>query len=85
MNSLLYQLYTGDYDTTLERDKRQRELDRKIYDEWEKVQKRFGDSFTDRLFELEGEREELREFLYFRKGFSLGIQLMLEALTSATA
>ena len=77
MNSLLYQLYTGDYDTTLERDKRQRELDRKIYDEWEKVQKMFGDSFTDRLFELEGEREELREFLYFRKGFSLGIQLML--------
>ncbi len=80
MNSLLYQLYTGDYDTTLERDKRQRELDRKIYDEWEKVQKMFGDSFTDRLFELEGEREELREFIYF----SLGIQLMLEALTSAT-
>ena len=41
----------------------------------------------DELLKEETEKaymEELREFLYFRKGFSLGIQLMLEALTSAT-
>lgn len=40
--------------------------------------------FVNRLMEPEGEREELREFLCFRKGVSLGVRLMVEALTSAT-
>lgn len=84
MNSLLYELYSGDYDATPKSDKRQRELDQKIYGEWDKVRTMFGDNFMDQLFSLEGEREELLNFLYFQNGFRLGVQLMLEALTSAT-
>ena len=37
MDSLLYQIYSGEYDFTLERDNKQQELDRKIYAEWDKV------------------------------------------------
>lgn len=85
MNELLYKLYCGDYDSTPELDKKQRELDQKIYAEWDKVEKMFGGKFMERLFSLEGEREARREFLYFQEGFRLGVRLMLEALTSATA
>lgn len=84
MSSLLYQIYSGEYDFTLEGDKKQQELDRKIYAEWDKVGKIFGEKFMDQLFNLKGKREEMREYLYFRKGFQLGARLMLEALTAAT-
>ncbi len=83
MDSLLYQLYSGDYDTALEPNKSLREVDKKLWAERDKVHKMFGDEFMEHFLELEDEREELREFLYFQKGFSLGIRLMLEALTPA--
>ena len=84
MNRLIYQIYSGEYDFTLERDNKQQELDRKIYAEWDKGGRMFGEKFMDQLFHLEGKREEMREFPYFRKGFQLGARLMLEALTAAT-
>ena len=84
MNSLLYELYNGDYDTIPKWDLAQRELEKKIGDEWDKVQKMLGDEFVDRLLTLEAERADIRNFRYYREGFQLGVRLMLEALTSAT-
>ena len=84
MNSLLYKIYSGEYDFTPERDKEQQELYKKLYREWDKVQRMFGDKFTDRIFDLEGELEDRRSFQSYREGFRLGVQLMLDALTSAT-
>ena len=84
MNGLLYAIYSGDYDTAPERDKTWKELDKSIFAEWDKVQRMFGDEFVDHLCTLEGEREDIRDFYYYRKGFTLGVRLMLEALTSAT-
>lgn len=81
MSSLLYQIYSGEYDFTPERDKKQQELYKKLCTEWDKVQRMFGDEFMDRLLELEGERDDRRSFLYYRAGFRLGVRLMLEAVT----
>ena len=82
MNSLLYDIYSGEYDTTPERDAKRQALGRKICDEWDKVQRMFGDEFMERLFTLEAEREDWQSFQYYREGFRLGVRLMLEALTS---
>lgn len=84
MDSLLYQIYSGEYDFTPKRDKEQQELYKKLCAEWDKVQRMFGDKFTDRIFDLEGELEDRRSFQSYREGFRLGVRLMLEALTSAT-
>lgn len=84
MNSILYDIYSGGYDAIPAPDQKQRELDKKLYAEWDKVQTMFGDVFVDRLLELEGEREDWRAFRYYREGFRLGGLLMLEILTSAT-
>ena len=84
MDSLLYQIYSGEYDFNPERDETQRQLYKKRYEEWDKVQRMFGDKFTDRIFDLEGELEDRRSFQSYRAGFTLGVRLMLEALTSAT-
>ena len=83
MDSLLYQIYSGEYDFNPERDETQRQLYKKRYEEWDKVQRMFGDEFTDRVFELEGELEDRRSFQYYRAGFRLGVRLMLEAVTPA--
>ena len=84
MDSLLYQIYSGEYDFNPERDETQRQLYKKRYEEWDKVQRMFGDEFIDRVFSLEGELEDRRSFQSYRAGFTLGVRLMLEALTSAT-
>lgn len=84
MNSLLYEIYSGDYDTTLKQDKKQQELGKKICVEWDKIKDMFGDEFVERLFALEAEREEWREFHCYRMGFCTGVRLMLEAIISAT-
>lgn len=81
MSSLLYDIYSGEYDTTSERDAKRKTLGRKICDEWDKVQRMFGDEFMERLFALEAEREDWQAFQYYREGFRLGVRLMLEALT----
>ena len=83
MENLLYQIYSGEYDFTPERDEKQQELQKQLYAEWDKVQRMFGDEFTDRVFELEGELEDRRSFQYYRAGFRLGVRLMLEAVTPA--
>ena len=83
MDSLLYQIYSGEYDFTPERGNEQQKLEEKLFAEWNKVQKLLGDEFMDRLLELEGERDDWRGFQYYRAGFTLGSRLMLEALTAA--
>lgn len=85
MDSLLYDIYNGDYDITPKWDKKQREMTEKLCAEWDKVQTMFGDQFLDRLLELEGERDDQRAFHYYREGVRLDVRLMLEALTSPTA
>ena len=80
MTSVLREIFNDKYDITPKRDKTQQELDEKLCAEWDKVQRMFGDKFIDRLFELEGEKEEWRAFHYYREGFRLGVRLMLEAL-----
>ena len=83
MDSLLYQLYAGDYDTTLKPDKEMRELDKKLWAERDKVQRMFGDAFMEHFLEVEDEWEDLRSFYFYQAGFRLGIRLMLEALRPA--
>lgn len=80
MKSLLREIFDGEYDITPKRDKEQQKLEQKIYEEWDKVQGAFGDEFIDRLFDLEGEKEDWRAFRYYQAGFRLGVRLMLEAL-----
>lgn len=84
MNSLLYKLYSGEYDFNPERDGTQQQLYKKRYEEWDKVQRVFGDEFIERVFRLEGELSDRRAFQCYREGFTLGVRLMIEALTSAT-
>ena len=81
MNSLLYDLYNGDYDITPKPDEKQQKLLKQLCIEWDKVQTMFGDKFLDHLMELEGEREDRLAFHYYQEGFRLGVRLMMEALT----
>ena len=80
MKDILREIFDDKYDITPKRNKEQQELEQKIYEEWEKVQRMLGDEFADRLFFLEGEREDWRAFHYYQAGFRLGVRLMLEAL-----
>ncbi len=80
MENILSQIFSGDYDTTPKRDKKQQELCDQIYAELEKVQAVFGTDFLNRLFDLEAEQQELQHYHYYRSGFLLGARLMLEAL-----
>ena len=80
MKDILREIFDDKYDITPKRNKEQQELEQKIYEEWEKVQRMLGDEFVDRLFKLEGEREDWQTFHYYRAGFRLGVRLMLEAL-----
>ena len=80
MESILYQLFIGDYDITPRPDKKQQQLVQRILGEWEEIEEALGQEFVDRLTELEGEREDWRNYQYFRSGFRLGIRLVLEAL-----
>ena len=80
MESILYQIFNGDYDITPKRDKKQQELCDKRTAELEKVQAVFGIEFMDRLFDLEAEEEVQENYQYYRSGFLLGARLMLEAL-----
>lgn len=80
MNEILRELFDGEYDVTPKRDKKQQQICEQLCAEWDKVQRMFGDEFVDRLFELEGEKEDWRAFRYYQAGFRLGVRLMLEAL-----
>ena len=83
MDNLLYTIYNGDYDISMKYEKKQQELSQQLYDEWDKVQRMFGERFVDRIFDLEGELEDLMGFHCYQEGFRLGVRLMLEAFTSA--
>lgn len=80
MNDILREIFDDVYDITPKRDKAQQELDKKHFTEWDKVQEILGAEFVDQLCELEGEREDRRNFHYYREGFRLGVRLMLEAM-----
>ena len=80
MKNILYQLFSGEYDITPKRSKKQQELCDQIFAELDKVKAVFGDEFLDRLLELIGERMNLENFQYYRSGLVLGARLMLEAL-----
>lgn len=84
MLNLLYEIYTDSYDITPKRDKTQQELYEKLCTEWEKVQRLFGDEFVNHIFNIQGELEDWQSFYYYRQGFRLGAQLMMEVFTSAT-
>lgn len=81
MESILYQLFSGEYDITPKRDKTQQELYDQIFAETDKIEAVFGEAFLDHLLDLDGERAAQRNFQYYRSGFLLGARLMLEALT----
>lgn len=80
MENILYQLFSGEYDITPKRDKKQQELCDQIFAELDKVEAVLGDKFLDRLFDLKAEEGELRNYQYYRSGFVLGARLMLELL-----
>lgn len=83
MNSILYQLYSDSCGQDLERDEKQQELYSKLCKEWDKVQAVFGGGFVDHMFSLEGELEDLRGFDCWRRGFRMGVRLMLESIMPA--
>lgn len=80
MENILYQLFSGEYDITPKRDKKQQELYDQIFAETDKIEAVFGEAFLDRLLALDGERAARQNYQYYRSGFALGICLMLEAL-----
>ena len=80
MDDILRAIFDGEYDITPKRDKRQQELCEQLCAEWDKIQTMFGDDFINRLFDLESEQEDWRDFHFFREGFRFGVRLMLEAL-----
>ncbi len=80
MENTLYQLFSGDYDITPERDKKQQELSKASLAELDKIAAVFGSEFVDRLCELEGDQAVWQNYQYYRSGFLLGARLMLEAL-----
>jgi len=84
MNSILYELFTNCYDTTPAQDKTQQILNRRILEEWEKIETALSREFAEHLAALEGERECRQNFQYYRSGFSLGVRLMLEVLGGAS-
>ena len=62
MGNILYELFSGDYDITPKQDKKQQELSEAALVELEKIAAVFGVEFVDRLCELEGEREDWRNY-----------------------
>lgn len=80
MDSILYTLFSGEYDITPERGKKQQELRSQIFKELDKVEAAFGADYLDHLFALDGELNDWKTFQYYRSGFLLGARLMLEAL-----
>lgn len=80
MEDILYQLFSGEYDITPERDKKQQELRAQIFSELDRVEAAFGTEFLDRLLDLDGERAQREHYQYYRSGFLLGARLMLEVI-----
>lgn len=80
MENILYQLFSGDYDITPKRDKKQQELCSQVSDEMEKVQAVFGIDFMNHLFDLEAEEGVQENYQYYRSGFLTGARLMLEVM-----
>ncbi len=84
MDGLLFKIYNGDYDITQRYVQEQAELNKKLGAKWDEVEKALGSEFLDCVLELDGKRMEQEGFYCYREGFRLGVNLMLEALTSAT-
>ena len=80
MDSILSEIFDGEYDFTPKQDKEQQKLDQKVFKELDKVQRMLGEGFVDHFMELESEQENRRNFRYYQAGFRLGVRLMLEAL-----
>lgn len=80
MENILREIFDDEYDITPKRGRKQQELCEQLCAEWEKVGRMFGDEFADRLFTLEGELDDWRNFHYYQARFQLGVRLMLEAL-----
>lgn len=85
MESVLYEIFSGDYEIPQNRNEKLREVEKNLYNEWDKVQKMFSDAFIEHILELEDERDDLWAFRHYRAGFCLGVRLMLEVFTSTTA
>ena len=83
MNSLLFELYNGDYDVTPKLDKAQEEINRNLCVLLEQIQEQLGLDTVDQLTGLYAQRGDLSDFRYYREGFRLGVQLMLEVFMPA--
>lgn len=79
-DSLLKELFLGDYDPTPERSEVQQKLSCQLLELYDRIRDTNGLEFAERLSALEGERAEEESFLYYREGFRLGSRLMLEVL-----
>ena len=84
MDRLLFEIYNDTYNITPKYNLGETELNKKLSAKWEEVQKALGSEFLDSLLSLDGERIDREGFYCYREGFRLGVNLMLEALTSAT-
>ena len=84
MDRLLFEIYNDTYNITPKYNLGEAELNKKLSAKWEEVQKALGSEFLDCVLELDGKRMEQEGFYCYREGFRLGVNLMLEGLTSAT-
>ena len=80
MESILYQLFSGEYDITPKQGEKQQELRSQIFAELDKVEAVLGEDYLNRLFKLDSQWNTWKDFEYYRSGFLLGARLMLEAL-----
>ena len=81
MDSLLYELYNGNYDIGTYREEAEEKIAKEITPLLAEVKAKFGREFVDRLTGLYVDQGMLSDYRYYREGFRLGVRLMLEVLT----
>lgn len=84
MDSLLYQLYIGEYEIGTYREEKEEKIAKEITPLLAEIKAKFGREFVDQLTGLYVDQGMLSDYRYYRAGFCLGVRLMLEAFTSAT-
>lgn len=85
MDSLLYELYNGDYEIGTYLGKDEKKILKEIEPILDKVKAEFGLELVDRLSRSYADQRALSNYRHYREGFRLGARLMLEALTEESA
>jgi len=80
MESILHELFTGEYTAYPPRDAAQNEIGRRKIAYEDKIQETFGLDFLDELNTILAESDNEHDYACFRAGFLLGTRLMLEVL-----